>query len=125
MADWTTSGLRRAVMAILIVALTLTGFGRAVATSLDPAGASAAIPGVQVPICHAGGGGVPSDPERPTRHDCCDACALLAPAVLPAAPALDGPAPMARLAAPAAAAAWVSVLARPRSPRQSRGPPAA
>lgn len=124
MADWTTSGLRRAVGAILIVALTLTGLGRAVATTFDPAEARDAIPGVHVPICHSGGG-VPSDPERPPQHDCCDACALLAPAVLPAAPALAGPAPVARLAAPAAAAAWVPVLARPWSPRQSRGPPAA
>ncbi len=124
MADWTTSGLRRAVAAILIVALTLAGVGRAVATTVDRGDARDAIPGVHVPICHSGGG-VPSDPEGPPQHDCCDACVLLAPAVLPAAPALAGPAPVARPAPPPASAAWVPVLVRPRSPRQSRAPPAA
>lgn len=122
MADPTTSGLRHALAAVLIVALMLAGIGRSVASTLLPEGAFPAMAGTAMPICHSGAG---QDPAAPARHDCCDDCALLAPVVLPAAPSLSGPAPAAHHAVHARAMAWMPVLLRPRSPRQSQGPPAA
>ena len=122
MADPTTSGLRRALAAVLIVALMLAGIGRSIASTLLPEGALPAIAGVVMPICHSGTG---RDPADSGRHDCCDDCALLAPVVLPVAPSLSGPAPAAHHAVHARAMAWMPVLLRPRSPRQSQGPPVA
>ncbi len=120
-----TSGLRRSLVAALIIALTLSGLGRAVASSAQPVGVHDAIPGVHVPICHSGPGEAPADPSQPLSHDCCDDCALLAPAVLPAPPAMAAPAPVEHFAEHARAIDWAPVLARPRDPRLSRGPPAA
>lgn len=125
MAATMTIGLRRTFVAALIVALTLAGLGRALATTAQLGDAHDVIPGVHVPICHSGEDGTPADPAQPAGHDCCDACALLAPALLPSAPVLAGPAPVAHYADHAHAVAWSPVLARPRSPRLSRGPPAA
>ena len=117
------SGLRRGLVAALIIALSLAGLGRALAAAAPFGDLGAAIPGVRVPICHAG---APStDPARPASHDCCDDCALLAPAVLPAPPVLAGPAPVAFFAAHIHALAWAPRIARRREPRLSRGPPAA
>ena len=122
-----TSRLRRALAAILISALTLSGVGRAVATVPHPVDAHYAIAGVRVPICHsdAGTSTSPADPTHPTQHDCCDDCALLAPAVLPAAPSLTGPATVEHYAEHVHAVAWVPAIARLRTPRESQGPPAA
>jgi hypothetical protein len=123
MADPKTSGLRRALVAVLILALTLSGIGRSVASTVDQVGGPYAIAGV--PICHSGAGGPPVDPAIPSRHDCCDACALLAPAVLPTPPFVCAPASVAHYAAHARAVDWAPTVLRPRSPRQSQGPPAA
>ena len=122
MAPTTTSGLRRSLVAILIIALTLAGLGRAFASFAD---LRDAIPGVHVPICHSGPGRVPAGPAQPASHACCDDCALLAPAMLRAAPTLSKPAPVAHFAEHAHALAWAPALSRPRDPRLSRGPPAA
>ena len=121
----TTSGLRRSLVAVLIIALTLSGLGRALASTVQPASVHDVIPGVHLPICHSGSGEAPADPSRPVPHDCCDDCALLALAVLPAPPALAALAPAEHFAEHARAIAWAPVLARPRDPRLSRGPPAA
>lgn len=118
-----TSGLRRGLVAILIITLTLAGLGRAMASVPEVAGLHDVIPGVHVPICHAGD--VPADPSQPPSHDCCDACALLAVAVMPAPQVLSLPAPVAHFAEHAQAIAWAPVIARLRDPRLSRGPPAA
>lgn len=123
MAAPMTSGWRRSLVAILLVALTLAGLGRAMASILPATDLHDVIPGVHVPICHAGE--APSDPARPSSHDCCDACALLAPATLPGPVALSAPAPVVSFAEHARAVAWAPVFARPRDPRLSRGPPAA
>ena len=127
-----TSGLRRSLVAALIIALTLSGLGRAFASSAQSAGVHDAIlgvhdaiPGVHVPICHSGPGEAPADPSQPLSHDCCDDCALLALAVLPAPPAIATLAPAEHFAEHARAIAWAPVIARPRDPRLSRGPPAA
>ncbi len=122
-----TSGLRRGLVAILIITLTLAGLGRAMASPPQVApevgGLHDVIPGLHVPICHAGD--VPADPSQPPSHDCCDACALLAAAVVPAPPVLSLPAPVEHYAGHAQAIAWAPVIARLRDPRLSRGPPAA
>ena len=118
-----TSGLRRSLVAVLIIALTLAGLGRAVASMPRPAGLQDVIPGVHAPICHSGE--APAGPARPAAPDCCDDCAMPAAAALPAPPVLSRPAPVAYFAEHAHALAWAPALARPRDPRLSRGPPAA
>lgn len=122
----TTFGLRRTLAAVLIIALTLAGLGRAVATPSYTADTLDVVAGLHVPICHTGtdAPSSPASPPHPAQHDCCDACALLAAMVLPAGPVLSGPAPAGRFTGHARAAAWVVAIGRPRSPRQSRGPPA-
>lgn len=120
-----TLGLRRTVVAALIVALTLAGLGRAFATTARAGSAHDVIPGIHIPLCHSGVDGAPADPAQPGGHDCCGGCALLAPAMLPSPPALAKPAPVARYADHARAIPWSPVVARPRDPRLSRGPPAA
>ncbi len=120
-----TSGLRRILVAVLLIALTLTGLGRGLASSPANGPSQDVIPGVHVPICHSGAGESPADPSRPASHDCCDDCALLSVAVLPTPSRLAAPAPVAFFAEHARAVAWRPVLARLRDPRLSRGPPAA
>ena len=116
-----TSGLRRGLVAILIITLTLAGLGRAMASVSQVGGLHDVIPGVHVPICHSGE--VPTDPSQPPSHDCCDECALLAAFVMPAPQVLSLPAPVEHFAEHARAVAWAPVIARPRDPRLSRGPP--
>ncbi len=120
-----TCGLRRALAMALILVLTLSGVGRAAAFAARPAEAGPIIGGVAVPICHTGSPRDPAGPGDPAAHACCDACALLAPAVLPVAPAAIRHAPSGDPVERVQAAAGNPILARPRSPRQSRGPPAA
>ena len=120
-----TLGLRRSLVAVLFIALTLTGLGRALASAVPSEGLHDVIPGVHVPICHSGAGENSTDPGQPVSHDCCDDCALLGIAVLPAPPVLSRPASVEHFAEHAQAVAWAPVLARPRDPRMSRGPPAA
>ena len=118
-----TSRLRRSVVAVLIIALTLAGLGRAMASAPHLGVIHDVIPGVHVPICHSGEG--PVDPSQPTSHDCCDECALSAPVVMPAPPIVAEPAPIEHYAEHAQAIAWAPVIARLRDPRLSRGPPVA
>lgn len=123
MATTMTSGLRRGLVAALVLALTLSGLGRASAWPEQGDGSSGVVAGVRFPICHAGE--APADPALPSSHDCCDACALLAAALLPAPPRLGHPAPASRFARPVAAVVRAPTIARPRDPRLSRGPPSA
>ncbi len=119
-----TSGLRQALAAVLILVLTLAGAGRGFAAAPDAAGP--ALAGLNAPICHSGGDPRgPGDPAAPAGDGCCDACALMAPAILPAPAALSGPAPAVQCASHARAPSWMPAAARARSPRQSQGPPAA
>lgn len=120
-----TLGLRRNLVAVLIIALTLAGLGRAIASTERSGLVLDVIPGIHLPICHSGAGESPADPAQPVSHDCCDDCALMALAVLPAPPVQSGPTPVEHFADHARAIAWAPVLARPRDPRLSRGPPAA
>lgn len=119
------SGSRFVLAATLMLILALTGVGRGFVAMASEA--SHSLAGVTVPICHSGPGeaSIPSDPAHPVQHDCCDACALLAPTVLPAAPVLTTPTAVEHHAAHAAAIAWSPHLARLRGPRLSRGPPSA
>lgn len=117
-----TVGLRRSLVAALIVALTLAGLGGAVASSAQPAGI---IPGAHAPICHSGRAQIPADPARPASHGCCDGCASLAAAVLPTRPLHAQPTPVAPFVGHARAIPRSPTLARPRDPRLSRGPPVA
>ena len=75
-------------------------------------------------ICHAGPGGGPV-PVGPRSHACCEACALLAPAIAPPPPLLSRPAAGATLAAVTVAMEPWPAMARRRTPRQPQGPPAA
>ena len=122
-----TLGLRRTLAALLIITLTLAGLGRAVATTSYTADRLDVVAGLHVPICHTGADtpSSPASPAHPAQHDCCDACALLAATILPAGPVLSGPAPAGRFTEHVRAVARVMVIGRPRSPRQSRGPPTA
>lgn len=116
--------LRQVVAALLTVCLTLAGVGRGRADAFDGPGPGFAIPGVAAHICHTGAGDG-SAPADPAGHDCCDACALLAPVALPLAPTLWRPTLVARDARHARPAAWRPTVARPRTPRQAQGPPTA
>ena len=123
MATTMTSGLRRGLVAALILALTLSGLARALASASQAEGAPGVVAGVRFPICHAGE--APADPAVPSSHDCCGACALMAAALLPAPPRLGHPAPASRFARQAPAVVRAPAIARPRDPRLSRGPPSA
>lgn len=116
--------LRQAVAAVLILALTLAGVGRALATASET---HAVVAGLTVPICHAGAGAAsrPGVPGDRSRHDCCDQCALCAPALPPASATVSEPASVEHVAVHARALGWAPLLARARSPRLSQGPPAA
>jgi len=123
MATTMTSGLRLGLVAALILALTLSGLGRAQASASQAEGTPGVVAGVRFPICHAGE--APADPAVPSSHDCCGACALMAAVLLPAPPRLGHPAPTSRFARHAPAAVRALAIARPRDPRLSRGPPSA
>ena len=120
-----TAGLRSYLVVVLTFVLTLTGVGRGFAGTPSLADVRYAIPGVHVQICHSGASDQHApDPALPVEHDCCEACALLAPALMPEPPVLSAPASAFYVAAHADALAWMPSTARPRSPRQSQGPPA-
>ncbi len=122
MSGLPTTRLGRSVAAVLLLVLALADVGRGWAAVPDAAG-PLSIAGAAVHICHTGpSGSVPADPDR---HDCCDACALLAPATLPVAPTSSEPARIARVADHAVPVPRGTTPARNRTPRQSRGPPAA
>ncbi len=114
--------LRQALAAILVLALALSGVGRALASGM-PGSAS----GLAMPICHVGSGGAvrPADPAAPPRHDCCDQCALCAPVLPPVPPAFAGPVPAEHVAVHARTIRWAPAVGRVRTPRLSQGPPAA
>lgn len=101
----------------------LSGVGRGLAVASDVAMAGPQHAGA-FPICHAGPGDG-SVPDEPQAHDCCDACALLAPAIAGAPPPLSRPVVATGGTTLAAAVASWPATARRRTPRQSQGPPAA
>lgn len=120
--DLRPAALRRFVAAVLILAFTLAGVGRGFSAGSDGSARAFGITGAAVHICHAGDGSVPADP---TRHGCCDACALCLAAVVPTAPSETGSASAERVVGQARIFAWAPVVARSRTPRLSQGPPAA
>ena len=80
------------------------------------------LAGIAVPICHSGD---PADgPATPQSHHCCDACALFAPAVLPAAPQVTTLGFQAHRLAYRFGALWSAILVRQRTPRVPQAPPA-
>ncbi len=119
-----SSQLRQALTALLVLVLTLAGVGRGLAAASDRTAPGLGVASLAFPICHAGAGDG-SAPADPSRHDCCDACALLSPVTLADAPALSGPASVIHPIAHAQAMAWVPTVARLRTPRQAQGPPTA
>lgn len=118
---------QRFIAALLMLTLALAGAGRgALAASMAAAEPTLVVNGIVIPICHPGqdrSDGTPAD--QATHHDCCDACALCAPVLLPTPPV---PAPLSRtvirldLPLPATSA---PAVARLDTPRSSQGPPAA
>ena len=116
--------IRPVVAVILMLVLTFAGVGRGWAAASVAPDVLAQIGISSVPICHSGSDGG-STPDFPVHQDCCDQCALFAPAVLPSAPLAVSPASVTHVIAHAKALAWAPVLARTRTPRLSQGPPAA
>lgn len=117
---------QRFVAALLMLTLALAGAGRgALAASMAAAEPTLVVNGIVIPICHPGQDRTDGTPDQATHHDCCDACALCAPVLLPTPPV---PAPRARtvvrldLPLPATP---THVVARLATPRLSQGPPAA
>jgi hypothetical protein len=120
MSDTRKFTVRYVAAALLSIALTLTSVGRGLMAAPDVSSVTTA--GMVAPICHARLGDAES-PGPPSRHDCCDECALSAPIVMPAAPAVSAPTRMVLALQLGALASPIPHLARARSPRQSQGPP--
>lgn len=113
--------LRPLLAALLICVLTLSGAARGLAGTPAQAHGPGEISGV-APICHSGPseGQAPADGAAPA---CCDACALMVCAVLPAPPALARPVVFAQAPFVAVPGAGASTQVRVRTPRLSQGPP--
>jgi len=114
---------RELLIALMLVVVVLTGFSRGVVSAAD----AAAWTGGHFagPICHAQSSNK-SDPtgrEVPASHDCCDECALLAPAALPGAAEISEPARIASVEARTTASWSFSDSLKTRSPRQAQAPP--
>lgn len=121
--DWMNLiALRRTVAALMVLALSLAGMARGLASPADGAPPVIVIGGVVLSICHTddGTGGQPGAPA----HDCCDLCTLHAPVILPPASGLAQRVPLVRILAMAPAPARTPVPTRLRTPRLSQGPPA-
>lgn len=116
--------LRRALVAVLVLVLTLSGTGRGWAAAHEAPHAVLTLRGVAIPICHSGASDT-SDPAGPAHHDCCDQCVLCAPMLPPVAQRVPAPAGAEHVADPARGVPWTPVVARTRTPRQSQGPPVA
>lgn len=113
--------LRRVIVAVLTIVLVLTGAGRALVLADAQPQAAIAIDGVVIAVCHAGSDTSPGQ----TQHDCCDACLLMAPTLVPTPPELATPIELVYVVDHSHATTWVPVASRARSPRQSQGPPTA
>ena len=118
-----TLALRPWLAAVLVLVLSVAGVGRGWAATPGGIEVAPVIAGVVAHICHDEAGGSGSDTAG--HHDCCDACALCAPVVLPGMPDLTAPARVIHYVAHADALSWAPVLARPRTPRLAQGPPLA
>jgi hypothetical protein len=115
---------------ILVLVLMLGGVGRALMAVPDVPDPTIVIGGTAVPICHSytGNHADPTDPAvpaDPAHGDCCDACALATPVLVPTPPQLAWAQPVELEVSPPAAAAAAPYAARIHTPRQSRGPPLA
>ena len=120
-----SSALRQALAAVLLVVLTLSGVGRAMAMADISTLTVETIAGVTVHICHDDGGD-PTTPSAPSgHHDCCDACALCAPVSVPDAAPFVAPGRVEHFADHAEASTWTPAVARVPTPRLSQGPPTA
>lgn len=119
--------LRPLLVAVIGLVLLVTGLGQRPLIHQDTLAGIEVVPGVATPICHDGSGAKLGGNGEGTAggHACCDACALLAPAILPASPGLAGPFAVAAFATHAGAVAWAPSLARLRGPKLSQGPPTA
>ena len=119
-----TLALRPWLAAVLVLVLSLSGVGRGWAATPGGVEVAPVIAGVVAHICHDAADGS-GGPDTPGQHDCCDACALCAPVVLPGAQDLTAPACVAHYVAHADALGWAPVFSRPRTPRLAQGPPLA
>lgn len=119
-----TLALRPWLAAVLVLVLSVAGVGRGWAAAPGGIEVAPVIAGVVAPICHDEADGR-NGTDTPGHHDCCDACALCAPVVLPGLTDLTAPACVAHYVAHADALGWAPVLSRPRTPRLAQGPPAA
>jgi hypothetical protein len=113
--------VREAIVVLLAALISLAGVERGLISVASAAAGTGSSIGL---ICHALTKANGDDPAGETRHDCCDECAVAAPAVLPSPPAFALPA---RITAPVAHAAPVVAVATRfiRTPRLSQGPPSA
>lgn len=115
--------VREVLIALMLVLVVLTGISRGVVSAAD----AAAFAGGEFagPICHTQSSGKvdPTGREAPASHDCCDECALLAPAALPTPTDISAPARIASVEARSAASWSFSDSLKTRSPRQAQAPP--
>ena len=113
---------RQVLAAILVLVFALGGLERGYAAAFDHGRAGTG----PFPICHAGSGhaSAPRDRGGAGHHDCCDVCALCAPVLLASPPDVAEPLLLAVAdAEPTRKPDRSAAIARPRAPRQSRGPP--
>lgn len=114
--------LREAIVVLLAALITLAGVERGLISVASAADAGSSSIGV---ICHALTKANGDDPAGQPRHDCCDDCALAAPALLPAPPEFALPARMVAPMVPTAPAIEAVVPQFTWTPRLSQGPPLA
>ncbi|MDQ0392701.1 hypothetical protein [Labrys monachus] len=115
------SVLRRTIAALVMLALSLAGLGRALAAATDSGPATIIVGGFVISLCHTDDGS--GSPQDTARHDCCDQCTLHAPVTLPGAAGLAAPLRIVHVVESEPAVMPVAAIARPRTPRVSQGPP--
>ena len=118
--------LRRTIAALVMLALSLAGMGRSLAAAGDQGPPVIVIGGFVLSLCHTDSGSPgQGDPQDSAHHDCCDQCTLHAALILPTMADLGAPTRIAHVVDPDSTVSAVAVVARPRTPRLSQGPPAA
>jgi len=123
--NWTNRTLlRRAVVALVMLALSLAGIGRGLAAAGGSGPPLIAIGGFVMSLCHTDdGGGHAGDPLNGAPHDCCDQCTLCAAADMPIVPPFAPPARIVHFIEFGARVTEAPAPARLRTPRLSQGPP--
>ncbi len=117
--------MRRTVVALVMLALSLAGIGRGLAAANESGPAFIVVDGFVISLCHTdNGNGGPDDPQN-APHDCCDQCTLRAAIDVPVVPIFAPPALIVHFIEFDSSVVAPPTFARLRTPRLSQGPPAA